>query len=172
MGLDADLVRENLIERNLRRWLRILEARFRATPLGTGLGASRFSSPIGAFHVLYAASTLRGAVAERVIRDRFEMVSKDRRVLTIGELQSWAIVEISTIQPLRLLDLTGPGLLRIGADTEVMGNKDHRKGQDFAQEIHDGFPEIDRMLYPSRLSSDPCVMVFDRALSSLSLIHI
>lgn len=166
MPLDPVLVGLSTRRIVLKGWVRIYDARFIATPLGTGKASSRFSSPKNSYQVLYAASTLQGALAEGLIRDRFEGATAAQRVLHITEITSRAVTAIDSIRELRLLDLTGSGPLRLGIDTEALGNKDHRKGQDLAQEVHDTFPAIDGILYHSRLVKDDCVAIFDRAIPS------
>src|SRR3546814_5158470 len=57
----------------------ILDARYRAAPMGMGFGRTRFSSQSDSFALLYAAQDLATALAERIVRDRFQ--GKTKRVL-------------------------------------------------------------------------------------------
>ncbi|MBY4639888.1 RES domain-containing protein [Gluconacetobacter entanii] len=63
---------------NMNDYVRIMPSKHDDTPLGMGPGASRFSSPSDQYNVLYAASDVRTAVAETLIRDRF--VDGDNRL--------------------------------------------------------------------------------------------
>jgi hypothetical protein len=72
-------LRERLYPARLDDWVRVLPSRHRASPVGAGYGSSRFSSPSGAFKVLYAAENFATTFAEAVVRDRFE--GKSRRFL-------------------------------------------------------------------------------------------
>jgi hypothetical protein len=65
-------LRKRVIHARIADWPRILPTWHRATPADAGFGSSRFSSPSGAFKVLYAADNFPTAFAEAVIRDRFE----------------------------------------------------------------------------------------------------
>lgn len=135
-----------------------------ATPLGTGPGSSRFSSPSGAYCVLYGARTLKAAVAEAILRDRFADDPSIPRVIDISEIETYAITEISTKEALPVLDLRKDGGFRLGIQTDTTGARAHRKGQAFAEQLHRDFPAIDGILYPSRLTGCDCVAVFDRAI--------
>src|SRR3546814_10231802 len=69
---DAAILRELAVGIDVTGYLRIMDARFRHKPTGTSLGMSRFSSPAARFTLLYIAQDLQTALAERVIRDRFQ----------------------------------------------------------------------------------------------------
>lgn len=84
MTCDAAILRELAIGIDLSGYLRIMEARHRATPVGMGHGNTRFSSPTNAYTVLYAAQDLPTALAEKVIRDHFQ--GKQVRVLLEADL--------------------------------------------------------------------------------------
>ena len=72
MKLVPSKLRERVIAARLLDWPRILPTKHRATPADAGFGSSRYSSPTGAFRVLYAADIFSTAFAEAVVRDRFE----------------------------------------------------------------------------------------------------
>ncbi|WP_257555878.1 hypothetical protein [Sphingobium sp. CFD-2] len=55
MSFDAAILRELAVGIDVTGYLRIIEARHRATPIGMGHGKSRFSSPTDSFTVLYRA---------------------------------------------------------------------------------------------------------------------
>jgi hypothetical protein len=84
----ASLVRRFQPERNLRAtpWA------LRATPLGMGLGKTRFASPTHAFELLYIGKDLATRIAEVIIRARFE--GSTARQLTIGEVSGWACARL------------------------------------------------------------------------------
>lgn len=149
---------------DLTDWPRIIAARHRATPVGAGYGSSRFSSPSGLFRVLYAAQDFPTALAEAVIRDRF--VGKQRRYLHAPYLESLAATELSTIAPLMLLDLTDGAAYELGIDTDAKGSRAHDAGQKLAEALHKDMG-ADGILFGSRLTSRPCVAVFDRAFAKL-----
>ncbi|MXN64792.1 RES domain-containing protein [Stappia sp. GBMRC 2046] len=144
------------------RWLRVMRSEFEETPLGVGPGSSRFSPPDNHFHVLYAACDLVSAIAETVIRDRFEAV--EERVLSASELNDWSVAEISTTDSLNLLDLRTVGALRLGLDTDAVGSKSHKESRQFSSELHDKFPNIDGILYRSRLTGRDCIAVYEHAI--------
>src|SRR3712207_1116747 len=95
-------------------WIRMMKAAYAATPLGTGPGSSRFSSLSCNFQVLYLCQSVGSALAETVIRDRFESLPPDARTLPRAELARLIITEINATRELRLVDLRHDGPLRVG----------------------------------------------------------
>ena len=147
-------------------WPRILPTKHRATPAGAGFGSSRYSSPTNAFRVLYAADNFPTAFAEAVVRDRFE--GKARRFLYRPHLEHVCLTAISSSRDLTLLDLRGAAAYELGVDTDASRARNHTVGQVFSQAVHDQMPDIDAILFDSRLTTGACVAVYDRAFSSLS----
>lgn len=154
--------RTGLVE--LADWPRIIPDRHRVTPCDAGFGSSRFSSPTRQFRVLYAAQDFPTALAEAVIRDRF--VGKQRRYLYRTHLESLYATTISTTAPLMLVDLSGSGAYDMGIDTDVKGSRAHSAGQVFAEALH-ARTTVDGIIFDSRLTSAPCIAIFDRAFASL-----
>lgn len=146
-----------------RSYVRLIPVAYRSTPLGTGKSNARFSSPTGSFDTLYAAQNLRTAVAETVIRDRFE--GRDRRLLHVAEFKDRCAVDISAPKPLRLLDLRGDGCLKLGVSTDIARAKGWDESRRLAQHIHD-HTSLDGLLYSSRLTGENCIAVFGRGIST------
>jgi hypothetical protein len=141
-------------------YLRVMHAAHRATPLGMGFGHTRFSSPDGTFQLIYIARDLPTAIAETIVRDRFEGAVE--RVLDQSEVEEWAVAEVTATAPLVVLDLRTTGLLKLGVSTDAARAKEHREGQRLSAAIYDSFA-IDGLLYASRLTSAECIAVYDRA---------
>lgn len=146
---------------------RVFPILFKDTPLGTGPGKARFSSIDGNFHTLYAASSLSAAIAETIIRDRFENVSARRLFST--ELSKFCISSITAAEPLVLVDLRTDGCFLLGVSTDIANAKGESDGwaasRELTQHLHD-HTAIDGVLYRSRLTGANCVAVFDRAITS------
>jgi hypothetical protein len=159
-------LRERVIAAKLSDWPRILPAKHRASPAGAGFGSSRYSSPIDAFRVLYAADNFSTAFAEAVVRDRFE--GKSRRYLYRPHLEQVCLTAISSSRELTLLDLRGAGAYELGVDTDASRARDHTIGQTFSQAVHDEMANVDAILFDSRLTTGACVAIYDRAFSALS----
>lgn len=166
MKLVASKLRDRVIVAGLSDWPRILPTRHRATPASAGFGSSRYSSPTGAFRVLYAANSFPTAFAEAVVRDRFE--GKARRYLYRPHLEQVCLTAVSSSRDLTLLDLRGPAAYEIGVDTDASRARDHTVGQAFSQAVHDQMGDVDAILFDSRLTTGTCVAVYDRAFSALS----
>lgn len=166
MKLVVAKLRERVIAAGLSDWPRILPTKHRATPASAGFGSSRYSSPSDAFRVLYAAEDFPTAFAEAVVRDRFE--GKRRRYLYRPHLEQACLTAVSSSRELVLLDLRGAGAYELGVDTDASRGRDHTAGQAFSQEVHDELPDVDAILFDSRLTTGACVAVYDRAFSTLS----
>jgi hypothetical protein len=85
----AKILQELAVRIDVTGYLRVIEAKHRATPTGMGYGATRFSSPTDSFTLLYAAQDLPTALAEKVIRGRFQ--GKKRRVLLEEDIEEQVV---------------------------------------------------------------------------------
>ncbi|MEQ1941299.1 RES family NAD+ phosphorylase [Mesorhizobium sp. VNQ89] len=166
MKLVAKKIRERIITAGVSDWPRILPGRHRGQPTGAGFGSSRFSSPSRQFKVLYAGEDFATAFAEAVVRDRFQ--GKQRRFLYRPHLDALCVTAISSLRELALVDLTGAGSYELGIDTDANRARDHGRGQEFSELLHDLLPHVDGILFHSRLTNARCIAIYERALPSLS----
>ncbi len=166
MKFDQAVLNRLRIDLTPQAYLRVTPLKHGSTPLGMGYGETRFASPSNAFKVLYLARTLVTGVAETVVRDRF--VAKARRRLTIEEVEAWGVTKVRAISPLSLLDLRTTGLVQLGVATNAVRGKGHGPGRRFSEALYVQAPLIDGILYPSRLTSDLCIAVYDRGQAKLS----
>jgi hypothetical protein len=163
MAIDGGLLASQTKPFEFKDYVRIIPLVHVATPLGCAPGISRFGGTDQSFAVLYAARDLATALAETVIRDRFEG-SADRR-LFFEELAYRAAVQLHASAPLRLVDLREGGCLKLGVSTDIAGAKLFLEAQQFAQDVYQE-PTVDGILYASRLTGQHCVAVFDRVIAS------
>jgi hypothetical protein len=161
--LDSKTVRDLALAFRPESYLRIIPAAHVPTPLGMGFGQSRFSSPNQMFRLLYAAYDLATAIAETIVRDRFE--GAQDRVLDESEIEGWAVAEVTASDPLVLLDLRTTGLLKLGVSTDAARAKEHRQGQSLSETVYSSYA-VDGLLYSSRLTGADCVAVYDRAVGA------
>lgn len=166
MKLNPSKVRARLVKARIVDWPRIMPSRHRATPTGAGYGSSRFSSPSKSFKVLYAAEDFATAFAEAVVRDRFE--GKTRRYLYRPYLDGLCITAISSSRELHLVDLTGAAAYELGIDTDASRSRKHNQGQALSEALHAEMPDIDGILFESRLTAAKSIAVYGRALKTLS----
>jgi hypothetical protein len=141
-------------------YLRVMPQSHAATPLGMGFGQTRFAAPDNSFQLIYLARNLTTAVAETVVRDRFE--GRAKRVLDITEVEDWVVSEVSAIEPLTVIDLRTTGLLKLGVTTNAARAKHQAAGRRLSKALYDSFA-VDGVLYSSRLTSAECLAVYDRA---------
>ena len=160
--LDPSVIEGLSLNYDFKSYLRIMPEKHKKTPLGTGFGTSRFSNPGNRFKLLYMAPGLETAIAETIVRDRFE--GRAKRVLDISEIEESAVAEISTRKPLVLIDLRASGLLKLGVSTDAARAKAHHEGQLLSDALYRQFL-LDGILYSSRLTSADCIAVYDRAVA-------
>lgn len=163
MKVETALLASQIVRLEFSNYIRIIPVEYQETPLGVGVGNSRFGGTTTSFATLYAAKNLATALAETVVRDRFEGVSD--RTLFISELQTKSAVCIDTITPLQLIDLRKGGCLKLGVSTEITGAKGFDEAQQFSDMLYTN-PLIDGILYASRLTGENCLAVFDRSAAS------
>lgn len=166
MKLAAAAVERLRVDVRPRAYLRLTLTKFAATPLGMGYGETRFASPSNAFKVLYIAETLVTGVAETIVRDRF--VGRAKRRLTEEEIEAWGVTEVDANAPLSLVDLRTTGLVQLGVPTNAVRGKAQGPGRRFSEALYTLIPAVDGILYPSRLTNDVCIAVYDRAVTKLN----
>ena len=164
MRLDPNTLGDLAVRFAPSAYVRVTRMVHAATPLGSGYGATRFASPDDAFKVIYAAENLTTAVAETVVRDRFQ--AKARRRLHEDELALWGATSIDAHQHLTLIDLRTTGLLRLGVSTDAARAKVQVQGRKLSQALHDQ-TDIDGVVYASRLTGANCICVYERATAKL-----
>lgn len=147
--------------------IRILPIRHRDTPLGVAPGDSRFCSRSDPYTVLYAAQDLATAFLETVVRDRLTHSRKRRIAVEEVTQRSWTSVSSTAGSRLRLLDLRGNGCVRLGAPTDAVNARNHAAGRALGRTIHAEHPEVDGILFASRLTGSDAYAIFDRAVDSL-----
>lgn len=125
-----------------------------------GFGKTRFASPVDAFKLVYIAQDLATAIAEAIVRDRFEGAVK--RELVRSDIAGWGACAVDAKAALRLLDLRGDGCFKLGISTDIAGAKAHDEAQKFSQYLYDN-TDLDGILYHSRLRKRACMAVYDRA---------
>lgn len=163
MRLDPRTVADLALAFRPQAYLRVMPAAHAATPLGMGFGHTRFSSPDQAFRLVYIARDLATAIAETIVRDRFEGATE--RVLDYSEIDEWAVAEVTAPSPLLVLDLRTTGLLRLGVSTDAARGKEHREGRQLSATLYESYA-IDGLLYSSRLTSAECLAIYDRAVDT------
>lgn len=97
MTLDPVVLARLSVRIEVTNYVRIISRVHAATPLGMGPGRSRFSSLRNKFHLLYLAQDPSTAVAETIVRDRFE--NKEERLLLEEELDRYSIAAVRNPSP-------------------------------------------------------------------------
>lgn len=158
--LDPHILQQLAVRVDVTNYVRILPRIYAASPLGMGFGLTRFSSSKNKFQLLYLAQNPITAVAETIVRDRFEKTTD--RILLREELDRYSIALIRNPRPLFLLDLRFEGASLLGISTDTVRAKAQAAGRRLSQEIYDR-TEFDGIIYMSRITNKECVAVYDRA---------
>ena len=137
MKLDPQTVAELALKFQPQSYLRVMPVAHMSTPLGMGFGQTRFSSRSRAFRLAYVARDLATAIAETIVRDRFEGAAE--RVLDQTEIEEWAVAEVTAVAPLVVIDLRTTGLLRLGVSTDAARAKAHGEGQKLSETIYGSY---------------------------------
>lgn len=117
--------------------------------------------PAGRFGVLYAGLSFACAFAEALLRN------PARKLVSVAEIEARSLALVDLRAEVRLVDLTGAGLSRLGLDARFLSGGYDTCGA-WADALH-GHPERPAgILYPSRFDpSERCVALFDRAAPAL-----
>jgi hypothetical protein len=111
---------------------------------------------------LYLAQDLMTAVAETIVRDRFEKT--DERLLLREEFDRYSIAAVRNPLPLFLLDLRNEGASLLGVSTDAVRAKAQAAGRRLSQSLYDQ-TTFDGIVYMSRITNRQCVAVYDRAVA-------
>jgi hypothetical protein len=150
-------------------WRRIYETRF-PDAVGWGSGLNRFSDPTGqAYGVVYLGSSAKVAFVETLLRDAADGRGDDC-VLQLAEIEARSMASIRLKEPLRLVNLTGDGGLRMGVPSDVVGASDQTLSRQWSLAFHDHTEAPDGVFYPSRLNEERCIALYDRALAKVEAI--
>lgn len=164
MKLDAAILKQLVVRVDVTDYVRIVRRAYKDKPLGMGFGKTRFSSPKDAFKLLYLAQDTRTAVAETIIRDRFQ--DKAKRVLLEDEFDAYSIAAISKADPLVLVDLRHEGASLLGVSTDAVRARTQRPGRNLSQALY-ARTMLDGIVYMSRITNRECVAIYDRAVPKL-----
>jgi hypothetical protein len=110
--------------------LRISRAGHRDPFFWSRLGRNRFDLPDGRYGVLYTAQDLETCVLE-VFGDRW----LKERVLTVTSLPKFEVLTFAVRRELRVADLTGPALNRLGTDANLFASNDYALTQAWLRQL-------------------------------------
>lgn len=116
----------------------------------------RFDSSSGGFGVLYMALSFAGAFAETILHN------VARQPIGLHAITDRAVTTLVANRPVRLVDLCGPGLARLGLDAAIFSGPYAPCGL-WADALYIHPDRPDGILYPSRHDpSETCAAVFER----------
>ena len=137
-------------------WFRLHAAQYGALFFGR-TGTYRFDAPAAEFGVLYV-----GADAHCAFIETFGHATGTNFV-TVGELAARCLSRVTASRPLRLVDLRGEGLARLGADARLSTGESYAASQAWSLALHQHRDEPDGIAFTAR--HDPsrlCAALFER----------
>jgi hypothetical protein len=124
-------------------------------------GRGRFDGEDQGYGILYLGEDIHTCFAECFARDRTNAVTE-------VALKTRNLFEITAKRRLTFVDLTGKGLVRIGADA-ILTTGDYLKSRKWAKQLWQYSEHFDGIRYRSRVDNDRyCYGVFDCAQASLT----
>lgn len=133
-------------------------------------GHNRFDAPDGEYGVLYAAEHFDGAFIE-------SFGDVDPHVLSRNDLGARGVSLLQTTRALRLVDLAGTGLARLGLDGRI-STGDHSLAQRWSKALSSHRLQVDGLWFAARHDADQrAAAIFDRASAAVeatprgSLLH-
>lgn len=135
------------------RWVRLHRANYSPMYFGSS-GENRFDSP--GFGTLYLGRQIQGSFVEVFCR-------KPHRRISEAHLQQYHVAEFGSSRGLKLVDLAGKGLVKMGLDARLATGS-YRLAQEWAAAFQDHPDQADGILYRSR--HDPkqqLAAIFERA---------
>jgi len=150
---------ELLVRKLTGGWLRIHSSRHGAIFFGNKStpGANRFDAPAGEFGALYVGRDAHCAFVETFLH------ATGVRFVTTASLSQRTLSVVEARRPLRLADLRGEGLARMGADASLAAGTDYTLTQKWSKAIHEHPRKPDGIVYRAR--HDPkrsAVALFER----------
>ncbi len=119
-------------------------------------GEGRFDSPRAGFGVLYLAENVAGAFVEVFCRQSIRAVSEKR-------LNTHHLAQFQASRALNLVDLTGPGPIRMGLGDARIASGDYTAARRWALAFRDHPEQPDGLLYRSRHDPEQhLAALFDR----------
>lgn len=140
-------------------------------PLSFGKNPTRFSDPrrrvpASRFGVLYLGSSLKVCFIETILRDDRDGIVGEVEVEE-AELDDRCYAEVRVREPLRLLDLTGDGPVRMGIPSDVVRGSRQGLARQWSLVFHDHPAVIDGIIYPSRLNNETNLAIYGRSAPKL-----
>lgn len=127
--------------------------------------ANRFDDPHKRFGTCYCGLQLDTAIAESVLHD--EMPEKGQFKIRQEDIDARYLVTFAAGSDhglLRLADLTGRHLKRLGGDNNLSAEYPYDVSQRWSAAVHAHLARVDGLIYVSRQLNDKhAIMVFDRA---------
>jgi hypothetical protein len=146
----------------------------KVAPLTASDGPSRFSDPHEPaslprrFLPIYMADDFLTVFGEVIVRDRRDH-QRDDPVL-LNELVEKAVSTIEVEEAVTLLSLHGDAPTRMGIPTDAIRGSKDVVGRQLSEAIWLKFPDFHGLSYPSRITTEPCHMVYERDASRLKII--
>jgi hypothetical protein len=124
-------------------------------------GGNRFDDPLRRYGTCYFGESLMVALAETLLHDSVAVRGMFR--VHPDSIASRHVLHFAG-ETLRLADLTGASLKRLGGHAGLSGTASYRLPQRWSQAVHAHPDAVDGIVYMSRhLNTERAIVLFDRA---------
>lgn len=125
---------------------------------------SRFDDPDGEYGICYLGMTPEAALVETLLR------SPTRQLIAWSDIEARSLARVEVRRRLRLVELCGAGLRRIGATAEVTSTRDYGLSRAWSRALWQHPDRPHGLLYRCRHDdSEEGVALFDRAMPRIAL---
>jgi hypothetical protein len=125
------------------------------------LATNRFDDPLMVFGTCYTAATLQAAISETLLHNRTP--GRGYFSVPLDEINAKHVHALAG-STLRLANLTGAALKRLGLHAGLSGCDRYKRPQQWAAALHAHKDHVDGLLYMSRhCNTDHAVVLFERA---------
>lgn len=132
-------------------------------------GGNRFDDPNNLYGTCYFGTKLSVAIAETLLHDEVPKAGKFE--IASDTLENRYVIRTDG-EPLRLANLTGAPLKRLGGHADLSATVSYAVTQHWSLAVHDHPDNVDGFVYMSRhLNTDKAVVLFDRAKSKISMLN-
>lgn len=136
-------------------WYRLNPVQYPSALYFDQSGCGRFDGPQQGYSILYLGADIHTCFIKCFGRTHTKAVAE-------AELKERNLFEIRAQRPLTLVDLSGPGLVRLGADSRLTTGS-YAQARKWVQAIWELNQQLDGIRYRARMDNDRfCYGLFDR----------
>ena len=119
--------------------------------------------------MLYFGESLKVCFLEGILRDKRNGRLGDL-LIAYSELTERVCAEIELREPLKLVDLRGDNLIKMGVPTDAVRASSHKLGRLWSLAFWSHGESPDGLIYPSRLNEETNIALYNRATKKVAAV--